>query len=347
MAIDASSMLNLSPSLQHRELMARLPRTLGYTGGKVGDWQERLRPVVRDLLGSTFPATPRPLAPRLLWRRETALGVIEKISFASEPGCDVLAYLCLPATARPPYDLFICLQGHNTGAHVSVGIQREDEGVAFQAEGDRDFGLECMRRGIAALCIEQRAFGDRREQHQEQVSGHGCHDATAQALMLGRTLVGERVYDVDRAIDYLETRGDIAMDRIGIMGNSGGGTVTIYAAATLPRIRFAMPSCSFSTFADSIMSIFHCADNYVPNMLKYAEMPDCLGLFAPKSLVIVTGVEDTIFPLDGVRRGYAALREIYTAAGAADRLHLVEGQGGHRFYAADGWPVMQAEMARG
>ena len=57
--------------------------------------------------------------------------------------------------------------------HNSIAVQREDETKLLKVEGDRDFGLECMRRGIAALCIEQRSFGERREQKQERVSTQG------------------------------------------------------------------------------------------------------------------------------------------------------------------------------
>jgi cephalosporin-C deacetylase-like acetyl esterase len=89
----------------------------------------------------------------------------------------------------------------------------------------------------------------------------GCHDATVHALLLGRTLIGERVYDVDRGIDYLLSRDDADPGRIGVMGNSGGERLSLFSAALLPRIAFAMPSCYFCTFRDSIMSIYHCSDN--------------------------------------------------------------------------------------
>jgi hypothetical protein len=201
-----------------------------------------------------------------------------------------------------------------------------------------------MRRGVAALCIEQRSFGERREQVQKRVSQHGCHDATMQALMLGRTLIGERVFDVDRGIDYLESRGDADMTRLGVMGNSGGGTISLFAAALLPRIRFAMPSCYFCTFRDSIMSIYHCADNYLPGLLRHAEMADVMGLFAPRPVVLVAGSKDEIFPIGGVRRAFRHLRSIYRAAGAEDRCHLVVGPEGHRFYADLAWPRMLKEM---
>ena len=336
---------HLSPSVNHRYLMDHIDQALAYDGGDVKTWQRRLRRKVRLLVGD-MPRERVPLRTQTLWRREHPLGTIEKIVFTSEPHADVPALVCLPAVARPPYTFFICLQGHSTGMHNSIAVGRDDNTKPIDVPGDRDFGLLCMSRGIAALCIEQRSFGERREQVQEKVASHGCHDATMHALMLGRTLVGERVYDVDRGLDYLAERGDADMRRVGVMGNSGGGTISLFAAALLPRIRYAMPSCYFCTFRDSIMSIYHCMDNYVPGLLKYAEMPDVMGLFAPKPIVIVAGREDPIFPIKGVRKAFRRLKQIYAAAGAGDRCHLVVGNGGHRFYAEDAWPRMLREIGR-
>ncbi len=335
--------MHLSPSEHHRRLMAETVPSLAYTGGDVKVWQRKLRAKVRSLLGMGSEERV-PLNVRILWRRKHPLGTIEKIVFSAEPYADVPAYMCTPLLGEPPYPAMICLQGHTTGMHHSIAVERDDETKPMHVEGDRDFGLGCMARGVAALCIEQRSFGERRERKQEQVSPHGCHDAAMQALMLGRTLAGERVYDVDRGIDYLAGRGDIDARRIGVMGNSGGGTISMYAAAVLPRLAYCMPSCSFCTYRDSIMSIYHCADNYIPGLLRYAEMADVLGLFAPRPVVVVAGKEDPIFPVKGVRRAFQALKAIYAAAGAEDRCHLVMGKGGHRFYASEAWPVLLREM---
>ena len=337
--------LALSPSLHHRHLALRGTPLMRYRGGSVRAWQARLRKKLRELVGG-IPRERCALRPRRIWKRPHALGTIEKVAFTSEPHADVVAYVCLPQRVAPPYRFVICLQGHSTGMHNSIAVQREKETRPHKVEGDRDFALGCMSRGLAALCIEQRSFGERRERVQEQVAPRGCHDAAMQALLLGRTLIGERVYDVDRGIDYLAWRGDAELDRLGVMGNSGGGTVALFAAALLPRIAFAMPSCYFCTFLDSIMSIFHCECNYVPGLLKYAEMADVMGLFAPKPLVLVAGRKDPIFPIGGTRKAFRDLRRIYRACGAADRCHLVVGAGGHRFYADDAWPVMLKEIGR-
>ncbi len=329
--------LHLSPSACHARFLEATP-ALAYAGGSVAAFRRKLKPRLFERLGlSRMPKDRPPLAPRMLWRKQLADGTVTKISFMSEAFAHALAYVCLPKHARPPYRFMICLQGHSSGMHNSIGL-RENERGALAVEGDRDYALGCMRRGIAALCLEQRSFGERRERLQERRSFHNdCHDAAMRALMLGRTLLGERVYDVDRALDYLASRGDVDMGAIGVMGNSGGGTVAIYAAALLDRIAFAMPSCALCTFADSLLTVHHCADNYVPGLYLDADLSDILGLFAPRPAVIVAGRDDRIFPLRGVRRAFRQLRAIYAAAGAEDRLRLVIGDGGHRFYADRAW----------
>lgn len=341
----APPVLHLSPSLYHRAVLDHTVPALAYDGGDVRRWQARLRRRLRTLLGDQ-PETRVPLRPRLLWQREHPLGIIEKVAFTAEPHADVVAYVCLPASVPPPYTFMICLQGHTTGMHQSIAVEQADEEKPFVVEGDRDFALGCLQRGVAALCIEQRAFGERLEKVQRITAPMGCFDATMQAQMLGKTLIGERVFDVDRALDYLQARGDADMKRVGVMGNSSGGAISLYAAAVLPRLSFAMPSCYFCTFRDSLMAMYHCEENYIPGLLKVADMPDLMGLFAPKPVVLVAGRDDPMFPIAATRRAFRQLKKIYAACGAEDRCHLVVGAGGHRFYAQPAWPKLLAELRR-
>jgi dipeptidyl aminopeptidase/acylaminoacyl peptidase len=157
------------------------------------------------------------------------------------------------------------------------------------------------------------------------------------ALLLGRTMIGERVWDVSRAIDALNCFPDVDTSRTGCMGNSGGGTITYFAACLEPRISIAMPSCYVCTFRDSIGRIDHCEDNYIPRALRYFEMGDLACLIAPRPLVVVAGRDDPIFPIAGVEEAFDTIRQIYAAAGAPDHCRLVIGDGGHRFYAAQAW----------
>ncbi len=336
----AKSTANLSPSDCHYALMKQTPK-MHYKNQNLKTWRQALLKDVKERLAMPKGGVTKvPLRVKSLWKRGHEYGSIEKIQFTSEKNVDVLAFVCLPKNYSTKIPWFVCLQGHSTGAHNSIGVDRENNRKKINVEGDRDFGLHCMKRGIAALCIEQRSFGERRERKQKLASHHGCHDATMHALMLGRTLMGERVFDVDRGLDYLKTRKDVDWKRVGVMGNSGGGTISTFAGAVLPRITHVMPSCYFCTFKDSIMSIYHCADNYLPGLMPIAEMSDVLGLAAPKPCVVVAGKTDNIFPIDATRKAFRHLKTIYKKAGADKQCKLVVGNGGHRFYADIAWDAM-------
>ena len=59
-------------------------------------------------------------------------------------------------------------------------------------------------------------------------------------MMLGRTMIGERCWDVSRAIDVLEALPEVDAARIAVMGNSGGGTIiktTGTKRALAPRLQ--------------------------------------------------------------------------------------------------------------
>jgi len=155
------------------------------------------------------------------------------------------------------------------------------------------------------------------------------------ALLLGRTTLAGRVWDVMRAIDVAEAQFSPGA-RYACMGNSGGGTATWYAAALEPRLAGAMPSCAVCSFDGSIAPISHCICNYVPGIRQWFDMGDLAGLIAPRPLVIVAGALDRIFPIDATRETFALIQSYYAAAGAPDKCRLYVGAEGHRFY-AEAW----------
>lgn len=313
-----------------------------YTGGDIKAWQRNLRRKMLELLA--MPDWRGPLKPVTLWTKQHQLGTIEKIAFTCEPGSDAVAYMCLPKNAAPPYTCVICVQGHCSGIHLCVNLTR-DESQWTDLPIDKCQALHLMKHGLAALCIEQRGLGQRTELLQPSEGQKGCPTAALQGFMLGRTLIGERIFDVDRGIDYLAARGDINISRIGIQGMSSGGTTALFAAAVLPRIAFAWPQSYFCTFEHSIMAMKHCMCNYVPHLMEWAEMPDILGLFAPRPVVIVTGNTDSIFPIKGVRKAFRQLKRIYSAAGALHNCRLIVRPGGHELFLEEAWPAVKKAIS--
>jgi dienelactone hydrolase len=220
---------------------------------------------VTELIGG-FPRARTPLRAITLETRAFSGYVREKIVFDSQPGVSVLAYLLLPEKARRPPAVMICVPGHGRGVDDIVGIDEQGGERTDKAGYQHDFAIQAAEAGMAALAIEPMGFGCRRDPVNAGIglSRKACDPAAGGALLVGGTMVAWRVWDVMRAIDYIATRAELDQSRVGCMGISGGGTVTVFATALEPRIRAALVSGYLNTFRDSIGSLAHCIDNYVP-----------------------------------------------------------------------------------
>ncbi len=262
-----------------------------------------------------------------------------RFRFESEPDFFVPCHLLLPKQRQEKLPVLICLQGHSTGMYLSLGEKRLKKDARLIAEMDKDYAVQAVKQGFAAIALEQRGFGE--QNANEDHENTNCTDMAMQALLLGRTLLGERCHDVSALIDLLPAFPELDCDKIGLMGQSGGGTVTIYAAAMDKRIKIAMPSCSFCTYYGSILSIHHCSCNYIPHIYQYMDMSDITVLIAPRPIVFVAGESDRIFPIAEVQKAYGRVKSIYDDAGVPENCSLVVGDGGHRFYGAKAWPIFK------
>jgi dienelactone hydrolase len=147
-----------------------------------------------------------------------------------------------------------------------------------------------------------------------------------------------------RTIDWIETRKDLDAKRVGCMGISGGGTCTTFSAALEPRIRAALISGYLNTFRDSVMSLSHCIDNYVPGILNWAEMYDIAGLIAPRPLAVESGEKDDIFPIAASRASFARVKKVYEIFGAGDLVYHETFDAAHSFSGRQGLPFLARRL---
>lgn len=244
-----------------------------------------------------------------------------RFTFQSEIGYRVPCYLLLPNGDKEKYPVAITLQGHSTGFHNSVGQIKYAEDVDYHPRGE--FGVQAVKRGFATLCIEQRGMGERQPRRADGPVYAACNYTAMQALQIGRTILGERVWDVHKAIDLLASSfPKCDTEKVLITGNSGGGTASFYSACYDERIKLCAPSCAFCPYEPSILDMSHCTCNYIPSAFRYFEMQDLACLIAPRQFSIIAGEKDSIFPIKGVKTGYETVKKIYAAAGAPDACSL-------------------------
>jgi hypothetical protein len=147
-----------------------------------------------------------------------------------------------------------------------------------------------------------------------------------------------------RTIDWIETRKDLDASRVGCMGISGGGTCTTFATALEPRIRAAMISGYLNTFRDSVFSLSHCIDNYVPGILNWAEMYDIAGLIAPRPLFAEAGEKDDIFPIEASRSSFARVTKVYEVFDAPNGFQYEIFDAAHSFWGVKGIPFLAEHL---
>lgn len=316
------------------------------TSAAAVQWQKKLRAKIVELLGG-FPDQPSPLQAQTLEVRDFPGYTREKFVFESRPGAAVLGYLLTPKGTGAPHAAVICIPGHGRGVDDIVGIDEQGRDRTVKVGYQFDYAVQVAEHGMAAVAIEPMAFGCRRDPltKAKGASATACQPAAGSALLLGQTMLAWRVYDVMRTIDWIGTRKELDVGRIGCMGISGGGTATLFAAAVEPRIRSAFASCSLNTFRDSIMSVSHCIDNYVPGILNWAEMYDVAGLIAPRPFFAESGEKDPIFPIAASRASFAKVKRIYEVFGAGELAGQETFDAPHSFSGKQGLPFLAKHLA--
>ena len=263
-----------------------------------------------------------------------------RFRFRSEENVTIPCHLCIPKSAEgKKVPVMITVQGHSTGMHMSLMRPKfPGDQESINRKWDCYYGKIALDEGLAVLTLEQRGMG---ENGGDPKSGNTrCTEVAKRAMLLGRTLIGERVWDVGRCIDALESYFSdlVDLDKILLMGNSGGGTATAYTAIFEDRIKISVPSCAVCDWEDSIAIMTHCACNHIPYIAKYFDMGDLVAMTAPMRNIVVSGAEDNGFLIDGAINSVAIGRKGYEALGVSDRLVHVIGPGPHRFYAEESYP---------
>lgn len=308
-------------------------------------WQVELRAKLTSLLGG-FPDR-KPLRFQTVEVRNFPGYRREKFVFESRPGMGVLGYLLTPAGKKAPHATVVCVPGHGRGVDDIVGIDESGNDRSVKPFYEYDFALQVVEHGMAAVAIEPMAFGCRRDalNKEKGLKQSACQPTAGSALLLGETMIGWRVWDVMRTIDWIETRPELDAKRVGCLGISGGGTCTQFSSALDLRIKAAFVSGYLNTFRDSIMSVSHCIDNYVPGILNWAENYDVASLIAPRYFFSEGGTRDPIFPVHATKEAFAKVKRVYEVFGVPARAQQEIFEGVHEFHGKQGLPFLVQALA--
>lgn len=291
------------------------------------------------------PRGKPPLAPRITGETRRDGYTLRKLVYQTEPGEFVPAYLLIPDGSARRKPVIIC--PHQT---TQAGM-KEPAGLAGNPQ--LQTALHLVKHGFVTFTYDAVCFGERHD----TASGHYGDAIPFYRKHPRWSLMGKMIWDMQRAIDYLETLDFVDSQRIASIGHSHAGYTTLFAMAFDERIKAGVSNCGFDTFrldgntwrwshATALMPLlgFYVSNPRI-NMDLYRAVPDSavidvpfemhemLALIAPRPLLLSTSDEDFVFPNGGwsTRRAFVRIKPVYDLFGAGENLSSYFFSGGHHF----------------
>lgn len=282
---------------------------------------------VREKIQQSFGPWPErtPLKPRISGIVERDVYTIEKVLFESRPEFFVSANLYVPKNRKTPLPGVVGSCGHSVNGKAAEAYQSFAQGLA--------------RQGYVVLIFDPIGQGERfqfPDEHLEKSTvGAGVLEhlhSGNQQFLLGDFFGSWRAWDGMRALDYLLSRREVDPRHVGITGNSGGGTMTMWLCGVEPRWTMAAPSCAVTQFRQNFRNELPTdTEQCPPRVLALGlEHDDFLAAMAPKPVIIMAQERD-YFDARGSEVAYQNLKKLYGLLGAEQNVQLHIGPDEHGY----------------
>jgi dienelactone hydrolase len=340
----------------------------------LASWQKAARArVLEHLFYAPPPASP---SPDVIRRTDRGDYIEEYLTFQTTPDLRVPGYVLIPKKARPSPGVVV-LHCHG-GAYVwgkekVVAVENEHPVLTeFKQrlyEG-ASVATELVRRGYVVITIDMFYWGERRMlldedppvyREPERMTADDIaafnrrssqnEQLVARSLMTaGITWPGVMLWDDLRTLDYLASRPEVDRTRLGCVGLSVGGYRSFLLAALDPRIKAAVDVGWMTSFASNIQR--HVVNTvgltfHIPGLYRYLDLPDLAALIAPRSIFVINGSKDSLFPAEGVERAFRKIEACFRKAGMPERQRCRLFDAPHQFnleMQAEAWDWLGARI---
>jgi dienelactone hydrolase len=243
----------------------------------------------------------------------------------------------------------LAIHGHGPFGHDAV-VGRGDSPQFRDEIGQAhyDYGLQLVRRGyvVAAPCLTP--FGRRqpsKDQTQPQPRNSPrvdpCNAAFVGLQLLGKLLMAENLRDIFWTLDYLATHPAVDPRRIGCVGLSYGGRMTMLAAALDPRIRVAVISGALNCLQERVANGHGAGCQVIPKLLVFGDVPEIGALIAPRPCLWEVGNRDSLIDPEWAQGAVERLSRVYRALGAEPQLRIDRFEGGHQWHGQVAYPFLK------
>lgn len=293
------------------------------TPERFGAWQEAFRAKLVALRGEPLDR-PAPPTVDVLSESDEGDHIRQRIDIGSVLGTKVPAYLLIPKGDGPNPGM-LALHGHLKRAKECIaGVKPPPPNV-----GPRDYGAAAARAGFVTLCPDWWGWGDRVEPGFENDGRDMCNVKFMAAAMYGVPALSIMISDGLAALDVLAAREDVDGTRIGAMGNSYGGRMSMWLAAFDERISAVVASGCMNCFRERSLKLSSCGVQFLPGILAFGDVQEVFATLAPRPLMLACGEQDTLLPAEYIEKMIPVVERAYRICGAPENLNIYRHGGGH------------------
>jgi hypothetical protein len=328
---------NLSPLAMFLEMAKRHQPKYSFTGQDFDAWKADVLPEVMATLGE-LPASVD-LNPDMVgeWEHDGVRTQKWYIDVGEFISATFLINFPLDLSSHEKRPAILCCHGHGANGKEPV-MGNGSTGELQQAidQHNYSYGLQMVRHGFVTFSIDWLGFGERRDGvkpnrlYMGSNIGDWCNLLYLHATMLGMTTLGMNVCHGKAAIDFATSFPEVDPDRLGVMGLSFGGTMSLWMTLCDERLKASEIIC-YSDLWEVFGSrdLNYCGSQIAPGLFRLVDLPDLQGLIAPRPLLIDIGANDQCFRLESALACFRKLEATYEAAGASKNLYLDQHPGGH------------------
>ena len=282
--------------------------------------RDRILAGMQLVMGDLPKTTGLPPGIVQLKSEESPVFTRRKITYLSERGDDVPAYLLIPKVLKRRAPAMLCL--HQT---IKTG---KDEPVGLNGNPNLHYARELAGRGYVCIAPDYPYLGE----NEFDPYQHGYASCTMKGIVNHR-----------RAVDVLQSLPEVDPARIGSIGHSLGGHNTLFVAAFDERIKAMVTSCGFTSMRRYYNGNLAgwAGKRYMPRIaeqygndpaLMPFDFPHILVALAPRPLFINAPLHDSNFEVSGVRDCVDAAMPVYDQVfRAKTRLVASYPDAGHEF----------------
>jgi len=238
---------------------------------------------------------------------------VQAILLETRPGFFVGGSLYLPAKRAGRAPAVLCPHGHWTNGRF---CRRSDDEVKGELASGAETNADAARFHLQARCVQLARMGciiffyDMVGVADTLQLGHGEGFTDLESILWGESAFGLQTWNSLRTLDWIAARPDVDPARIGVTGESGGGTQTFILCALDPRPAVAFPAVMVSTEMQG-----GCVCENAPQLRIGINNVAIAALMAPRPLAL-SGANDWTLHIEN--HGLPELKAVYKALGVAD-----------------------------